>query len=411
MRTAQQMKDLDCQQYAQLRSFFAVKSTATRKGSIMKYIKPLIVSAALALTLSSCQLSKWIPQKTEDPAATTEPLTTFTMSDNQTSAEPMDLTTADLSAYLTLGNYKGITAEEKATLLTDEEFEAEFTSYISGIPMYEKITDRPAERGDTLIMDYVGKLNGVAFAGGTAQNRSIELSENSGYIDGFADGLIGVTPGSTVDLTLTFPTDYHSADLAGKTVVFTVKVHYIQGEIITPELTDAFITKFTDGDYTSVEAFRTFYREYLDAEALEQAHTQALNTLWGTVMENTTFHKIPDEQTAYYYDQLRAKYQSYAASYGMTYETILSLYGLTDEDLKTQAEDYAKQDLVFYAIVKAEGLTITEEEYLTGLSIYAMGAGAAAAELEAYYGRDYITESLLWDEMMETLYRNANIIK
>ena len=377
----------------------------------MKYIKPLIVSAALALTLSSCQLSKWIPQKTEDPAATTEPLTTFTMSDNQTSAEPMDLTTADLSAYLTLGNYKGITAEEKATLLTDEEFEAEFTSYISGIPMYEKITDRPAERGDTLIMDYVGKLNGVAFAGGTAQNRSIELSENSGYIDGFADGLIGVTPGSTVDLTLTFPTDYHSADLAGKTVVFTVKVHYIQGEIITPELTDAFITKFTDGDYTSVEAFRTFYREYLDAEALEQAHTQALNTLWGTVMENTTFHKIPDEQTAYYYDQLRAKYQSYAASYGMTYETILSLYGLTDEDLKTQAEDYAKQDLVFYAIVKAEGLTITEEEYLTGLSIYAMGAGAAAAELEAYYGRDYITESLLWDEMMETLYRNANIIK
>lgn len=377
----------------------------------MKYIKPLIVSAALALTLSSCQLSKWIPQKTEDPAATTEPLTTFTMSDNQTSAEPMDLTTADLSAYLTLGNYKGITAEEKATLLTDEEFEAEFTSYISGIPMYEKITDRPAERGDTLIMDYVGKLNGVAFAGGTAQNRSIELSENSGYIDGFADGLIGVTPGSTVDLTLTFPTDYHSADLAGKTVVFTVKVHYIQGEIITPELTDAFITKFTDGDYTSVEAFRTFYREYLDAEALEQAHTQALNTLWGTVMENTTFHKIPDEQTAYYYDQLRAKYQSYAASYGMTYETILSLYGLTDEDLKTQAEDYAKQDLVFYAIVKAEGLTITEEEYLTGLSIYAMGAGAAAAELEAYYGRDYIIESLLWDEMMETLYRNANIIK
>lgn len=377
----------------------------------MKHTKILIIAAALAMTLSSCQLSKWLPQKTEDPASTTDSLTTFTTSGSQSAAEPMDLANTDLSAYLTLGNYKGIAAEEKATLLTDEEFEAEFSAYVTSIPMYEEITDRPTQKGDVIIMDYVGKLDGVAFAGGTAQGQSIELSENSGYIDGFADGLIGVTPGSTVDLTLTFPTDYHSTDMAGKTVVFTVTVHYIQGEAITPEITDAFITEFTDGDYTSVEAFRTFYREYLDAEALEQAHAQALNTLWSTVIEGTTFHKVPEEQTTYYYEQLKAQYQSYAASYGLTYETILSLYGLTDESLKVQAENYAKQDLAFYAIVKAEGLTITEEEYLAGLSAYALNAGAGATELEAYYGREYITESLLWDEMMEMLYNNANITK
>lgn len=377
----------------------------------MKMIKPLIIVVALMLTLSSCQLSKILPQKTEEPANTTGPLMTFTMPGNTTAAEPIDLATADLSAYLTLGNYKGLSAEEKVAPLSDEDFEAELTAYINSIPVYEEITDRPAAKGDIVIIDHVGKLDGVPFAGGAAQGKALELSENSGYIDGFAEGLIGVTPGSTVDLTLTFPTDYHAADMAGKTVVFTVTLHYIRGELFSPELTDAFIAEFTDGDYTSVEAFRTFYREYLEAVAAEEAHQNALNTLWSAVFENTTFHQIPAEQTNYYYNQLSAQYQSYATSYGLSYEDILSIYGLTDETLKMQAEQYAKQDLVFYALVRAEGLTVTEEEYLTGLAMYAASAGASAAELEAYYGADYIKESLLWDEMLEMLYNSATITK
>lgn len=378
----------------------------------MKYIKPLIVAAtaAMMLTMSSCQLSKILPQKTEAPDNTTGPLMTFTLP-TETSAEPLDLANADLSAYVTLGNYKGLTAEEKVVLLTDEEFEAELTTYINSIPVYEEITDRPAAQGDTVVMDYVGKLDGVPFAGGTAQGQSIELSENSGYIEGFAEGLIGVTPGSTVDLTLTFPTDYHAADMAGKTVIFTVTVHYIRGEITTPTLSDEFIAKFTGGDYTTVEAFRTFYREYLDTEAETTAHESALATLWSAVFENSTFHKVPAEQTEYYYQQSKAQYEAYAAAYGMTYETILGAMGLTDESLRTQAEQYAKQDLVFFALVRAEGLTVTEDEYFAGLIEYAQNAGATAAELEAYYGADYIKESLLWDEMMEMLYANANIIK
>ena len=95
----------------------------------------------------------------------------------------------------------------------------------------------------------------------------------------------------------------------------------------------------------------------------------------------------------------------------MSYETILSLYGLTDESLKTQAEQYAKQDLVFYAIVKAESISVTEEEYTAGLADYAASSGVSSAEMEAYYGKDYIMESLLWDEMMDVLYANANITK
>ena len=214
----------------------------------MKYIKSILalaLTAAMALTASSCQLSKLIPEKTDDPAASTDPLTTFTLSQV---AETTNLLTADMTKYVTLGNYKGLTATETVTPLTDEAFAAELNSYLNSVTIYEKITDRKTQENDTILMDYVGTLDGVAFAGGTAQGQSITLNANSGYIAGFAEGLICVTPGQTVALNLTFPTDYHAADLAGKAVVFTVTVHYIQGEKLTPELTDAFITTFTDGE-------------------------------------------------------------------------------------------------------------------------------------------------------------------
>lgn len=375
----------------------------------MKYIKSILaltLSAAMALTASSCQLSKLIPEKTDGSA--TDPLTTPTLSQV---AETINLKTADLTQYVTLGNYKGLTATETVTPLTDETFAAELNTYLNSVTVYEKITDRKTAENDTIIMDYVGTLDGVAFAGGTAQGQSITLNANSGYIAGFAEGLIGVTPGTTVDLNLTFPTDYHATDLAGKAVVFSVTVHYIQGEKITPELTDEFITVFTDGEYTSVEVFSAFYRTYLEERAVEEAHTAAVNSLWSQVFENSTFHEIPADRVNYYYAQTKAQYESYAAAYGMTYESILAAFGITDEALRQQAEQYAKQDLVFFAIVQAEGLTISDSEYNTRILEYTEGSGAIVAEFEAYYGRDALVESMLWDKMLETIYASAVITK
>lgn len=380
----------------------------------MKFISkliPTVLAAALTLTMCSCQLSKLLPEKTEDVENTTAPLPSFTLPGSETAVGPIDLTNTDLSIYITLGNYKDIAVDETVTPLTDEALETQLMAYLNSSPLYEEITDRPTAKGDTIIMDYVGKLDGVPFAGGTAQGQSIELSENSGYIEGFAEGLIGVTPGTTVDLNLTFPTDYHATDMAGKSVVFTVTVHYIIGEAIPAALTDEYITKFTDGDYTTVDAFRAFYRTYLENKAKETAHTNALNTLFRTVFENSTFHQVPSQQVDYYYNKSRAQYESYAAAYGMTYESILAAFNLTDDALKTQAEQYAKQDLVFHSLVKAENLTVTDAEYVDGLAEYAASAGATPAELEAYYGSDYILETLLWDEMMEMLYSYAAVTK
>lgn len=380
----------------------------------MKYIKIIttaVLTAALMLTATSCQLSKLMPQKTESADSTTAPLETFPLPGSTTAAGSMDLKNEDLTKYVTVGNYKGLTVDETVTPITDEAFETQLTAYLNSATVYEEITDRATAEGDTIVMDYVGTLDGVAFAGGTAQGQTIELSSNSGYIEGFAEGLIGVTPGSTVALDLTFPADYHATDLAGKAVVFTVTVHHIRGEKIAPEATDAFITKFTDGEFTTVDAFRAYYRDYLEMTAAEKAYANALNTLWAQVYENSTFHSVPAQQIDYYHAQLKAQYESYAAAYGMTYESILSAFGLTDAGLRTQAEEIAKQDLVFFSLVQAEKLTVTDEEYAAGLAEYAAGAGVSTAEIEAYYGKDRLVDSILWEEMLEMIYSYATVTK
>ena len=129
------------------------------------------------------------------------------------------------------------------------------------------------------------------------------------------------------------------------------------------------------------------------------------------MFENSTFHEIPADHVDYYFAQTKAQYESYAAAYGMTYESILAAFGITEDSLRQQAEQYAKQDLVFYAIVQAENLTITDSEYSTRILEYIEGSGATVAEFEAYYGRDALIESMLWDKMLEVIYSAAVITK
>jgi len=372
-----------------------------------KKILTATLAASLALTLCSCQLSKILPSATEE--TTTGNAVTFTLPTTAPAVEPtepMDLANADLTPYITLGTYKGLTASMSVTPLTDEELETELTAYLSSTPVYSKITDRAAVAGDTVIVDYVGTMDGVAFAGGTAQNQSVTISENSGYIPGFAEGLIGAVPGTTVAVNVTFPDNYYE-DMAGKDAVFTFTVHYIQGEAITPEATDAFITQFTNGAFTSISEFRTYYREYLETTAKNEAYTAALESLWSQAIANATVHSLPEQHVQYYYESYKAQYEQLAQAYGVTMEQL----GVTEETLQTSAQDLARQDLVFYALAQAEGITLTDEEYTQRLAELAAGYGDTPDNLVAYYGEEYLRNAFLYDMVQTMLYDNATITK
>ena len=163
---------------------------------------------------------------------------------------------------VTLGDYKNLQIEVAAATVKEEDLIAFMSQVYIGSLTEELggIKDRAVAEGDTVIMDYEGKKDGVAFEGGTAKGADLVIGSGA-FIPGFEDGLVGVMPGATVDLNLTFPEAYHSTDLAGQAVVFTVTVHYIlPSEVKESEMKDEVIQTMGINDVNTVEEFKEFTR-------------------------------------------------------------------------------------------------------------------------------------------------------
>ena len=150
---------------------------------------------------------------------------------------------------ITIKQYKGLEVEKVDPVeVTDTDVEDSINSTLQTKSTQNDITDRPAQEGDVVTIDYEGKKDGVAFDGGTAQDQQLELGSGS-FIDGFEDGIVGHNIGETFDLNLTFPEDYKSEDLAGQAVVFTVTLDKIS-EVIVPELTDELVAELSESAKT-----------------------------------------------------------------------------------------------------------------------------------------------------------------
>ena len=147
----------------------------------------------------------------------------------------------DLSKYVTLGEYKGLEYEETSTEVTDEDVQAELDYLLESKADVEKIMDGTVADGDTVNIDFTGMRDGVAFDGGSGTGYDLTIGSNS-FIDNFEEQLIGMKPGDTKEINVTFPDPYpNNPDLAGVPVVFEVTVNYICGENIIPEMSDQFI--------------------------------------------------------------------------------------------------------------------------------------------------------------------------
>ena len=161
--------------------------------------------------------------------------------------------TKDVEQYVTLGEYKGLQVTVTEPAVDDATLETELESvYFANVTAENGgITDRAVAEGDTINLDYEGKKDGVAFSGGTAAGASLTIGSGQ-FIAGFEEGLVGVKPGETVDLDLTFPEEYHSADLAGQAVVFTVTVNYIQ----PTEMEDSVVAGMGIDNVTNLEELK-----------------------------------------------------------------------------------------------------------------------------------------------------------
>ena len=267
---------------------------------------------------------------------------------------------AELSdeASITLGNYKGLTLTAVREEVTDADIDAELDALRQQYPAV--VEGRAAKEGDVANIDYVGTKDGDAFDGGTASGYNLSLG-NGGFIDGFEDGVVGMMPGEEKDLNLTFPEEYHSAELAGQDVVF----HVTLNQLMSPEETavDDDLAKRALGDDSAVlEDLREQVSASLESQAEANYFNAAGNELLTQVINDSQITADPDAVDQMH-QQLLTTYTAYASQYGLELADFLSLFLGTDEEgLKANAETLVKQEMVLDEIIAAEGLSATDEQ-------------------------------------------------
>lgn len=378
--------------------------------------KRLAMLAALSLTvgmLAACG---------NNTADTTE--TSTAVETEETAAEEETVKEYGEDAYLegiqvsdvvTLGDYKGVTVAVAPASVTDEEVDSYIESEREANPDRIEITDRAAEDGDLVNVDYEGKKDGVAFDGGSAQGAELTVA-GSGYIEGFTEAIAGMKVGETRDVDLTFPEDYTNEELAGQAVVFTFTLNSIYKEE-TPELDDAFVQAREIEGVSTVEEYKEYVYQTLMDSAQSQYEYEVQARVLSTVTENAEFKEVPAAMKERYYDTLLNNLTMQAAMYGMDLETMMLYgYGMTaeqyEEEMQASAEEATKQIIAMQAIAEQEGLTVTEEEVDARIQENATAYGYEDPEeyrtaLEENDGLKSFREFLMSEKVTEFLVENA----
>ena len=312
--------------------------------------------------------------------------------------------------YVTLGEYKSLSVIVDPITVTEQEIEDSIRGEVESQDKYTRREDGTVQEGDIANIDYEGKKDGVAFDGGTAQGYDLTIGSGS-FIDGFESGLIGVKVGDTVDLNLTFPENYGSAELAGQDVVFTVTVNCVKE---MPEITGELVSELSDGAYSTVDGYRVYMKELLQKNKEEEQEYTILMDLMTQLYNTCTINEYPQELVDYSVSSMHKVYEDYAAMYGMTVEDMVSSFGLTmdefDEMVVENVKENLQQELILKAIAEQEGLLVSDEEYAEGTAGYAEKYGyGSAEEFEADYDRATIEMSLMMDKVMEFVKANALI--
>lgn len=290
----------------------------------------------------------------------------------------------DWSQYVAAGDYSKIELDMYPDA-TDKEVESELDQLLYDQSDLIEITERKSQKGDTVNIDFVGKMDGETFSGGTASNFDLELGAG-GFIAGFEDGLIGYSAGDEVTLNLTFPDPYpNNTAFSGKPVVFEVKINKVTNRLY-PELNDEFIA--SNSDYKTIEEFKTGSRKELEEEKHKNMVLYKTNYIFNSVVEKSTFAgSYPETLYNKYYKMVIETYEQYAKEADTELDDYLSKMGTTREGLEDYAKSYAssftEQYVLFFRIAQIEDLFIkNEEEYKTALAEYAAETGTTAEELE-----------------------------
>ena len=341
--------------------------------------------------------------KTDDAEETESDNTEDTAEDTPTTAELM--AGIDVEKCVTLGDYKGVTVEKTIQSVTDEDVQNEIDNALANYPVE---VDQAAKEGDTVNIDYVGKIDGEEFDGGSDQGADLKLGSGK-FIDGFEDGLIGARKGETRTLDLTFPEDY-TQDLAGKAVEFTVTVNAVKEPLSEP--TDQWVADNIEG-YDNIADYKAGIRSEQEESNEQTAENQVRYAAWTQVIDNCTINEYPEtlvEVGKKLYEQQVETYAKYA---GMELDAYIESSGLTQEEYQSNMEEYGKnvaaQALVCQAICNKEGFAIGDDDYQKALQDMLTEYGCTEEELIQTYGQDNVEQSIMLNRVSNLIMENANV--
>lgn len=315
----------------------------------------------------------------------------------------------DVMDYITLGEYKGVDAEYVIPGdVTDDDISGEIDGLLEENAEYTDINDRGAVMGDFVSIDYVGKIDGEEFEGGSAQGYELELGSNE-FLEGFEEQLVGAKTGDKVTVKVKFPADYELDDsLAGKEAEFSVDVNSIFSKSM-PEYNDEFIKKISDNCQTTAEyeaQLRTELHEQMINDATDAAKEEALTA----AVENAQMSGYPQDLYDVGYSSTIANYQSYAEMFGLEYEEFLDQMSMSEEDLQEQAANWAKEIMVVQAIAQKEGLELGEEDYEAKVKEMADEYGYEdVEEFKESYGEFFLKADIRRVDVLEYIYDNAKV--
>lgn len=341
--------------------------------------------------------------KTDDAEETESDNTEDTSEDTPTTAELM--AGIDVEKCVTLGDYKGVTVEKTIQSVTDEDVQNEIDNALANYPVE---VDQAAKEGDTVNIDYVGKIDGEEFDGGSDQGADLKLGSGK-VIDGFEDGLIGARKGETRTLNLTFPEDY-TQDLAGKAVEFTVTVNAVKEPLSEP--TDQWVADNIEG-YDNIADYKAGIRSEQEESNEQTAENQVRYAAWTQVIDNCTINEYPETLVEVGKKLYKQQVETYAKYAGMELDAYIESSGLTQEEYQSNMEEYGKnvaaQALVCQAICNKEGFAIGDDDYQKALQDMLTEYGCTEDELIQTYGQDNVEQSIMLNRVSNLIMENANV--
>ncbi len=307
--------------------------------------------------------------------------------------------------------YRGLQADYSRHIITEEEVNRQLHRLLQQNPRITPITDRPAQLGDEVILDYAGFCDGEQFAGGTAQKQSLVLGSGA-FIPGFEEQLIDKVVGEKVDVEVTFPEAYHAKELAGKKATFKCTIHEIR--VKAPyELDDAFAKEV--GGCETLDEMRQKLQESLQAYTDERGEMDLQDRLLRQAASTLEFTADPEELENAVNEQLKAM-EAQLARQGLTLEMYCSFMNTTTADLHKDAYPAAEAALRNMAavdkIVELEGLEATQQDIGQAIALVCRENGITAEQLKEYYTPEFekaLLRSVLTTKVMQFIRDNAII--